>query len=60
MQEEEHDESEGGPEPSDLDEEAIEDVAFQREVRGCEMGRVRLRCGTVGGCSGVRFEKGEE
>lgn len=42
MQDEEGEEGEGGPEPADLDEEGVEDVAFVREVGGRGGGRVGL------------------
>jgi len=40
VQEEEHDEGEGGPEPAYLDKEDIEDVTFLSEVRGGDGGGV--------------------
>lgn len=42
MQEEEEEEGEGGPEPADLDEEDVEEVAFAGEVGGGVGGRVGL------------------
>lgn len=53
MQGEEGDECERGPEPADLDEEGVEDVALEREVGWCGVGGVGLRDCAVG--RGARF-----
>lgn len=60
MREEEDEECERGPKPADLDEEDVEEVAFLREIRGGQGGRMGLRRGVVRRrpCGGV--EEGEE
>lgn len=60
MQGQEEEEGERDPEPGDLDEEDVEEVALAREVAGRGGGRVRLRDGVVGGVAGRGVEEGEE
>lgn len=53
MGDQERCEGEGCPDPADFHKVDVEDVAFAREVRGCERGRVRLEgcaVGRVAGC----------
>lgn len=60
MQDQEAEERGRDPEPSDLDEEDVEDVALAREVVG-RLGRgVGLRDGVVGRVAGGGVEDGEE
>lgn len=60
MQQEEGEEGERGPEPADLDEEHVEQVAFAGEVRGRQRGGVGLQLRGVGGRAGAGVEQGEE
>lgn len=60
MEHQEEDKRERDPEPGDLDEEDVEEVAFAREVAGRGGGGVRLRDGVVGGAAGGGVEEGEE
>ena len=60
MQEKIHDEGECRPEPTNFDEEDIEDIALLSEVGRSDRGRVGLRCCAVGGGTGMGFEEGEE
>lgn len=59
MQGEEGDEGERGPEPADLDEERVEDVALECEVGGCGVGGVGLRDGAVWRCARFWLEDGK-
>ena len=60
MQGQEEDEGERDPEPGDLDEEEVEDVALAREVAGRFRGRVGLRDGIVGGVARGGVEDREQ
>lgn len=60
MQEEEGEEGERGPEPADLDEEHVEQVAFAGEVRGRQRGGEGLQLRGVGGRAGAGVEEREE
>ncbi len=60
MEEQEEEEGDRDPEPGDLDEEDVEEVAFERKVVGGGGGGVRLRDGVVRGAAGRGVEEGEE
>ena len=60
MQGQEEGEGERDPEPGDLDEEDVEEVAFAGEVVGRGGGGVRLRDGVVGRVARRGVEEGEE
>ena len=63
MREEEDEESEGRPEPADLDEEDVEEVLLLCKVRWCKVCRMGLGNGAVrgGACGGIQQrEKGTE
>lgn len=60
MQAQKHEERHRDPEPGDLDEEDVEEVALAREVAGRGGGRVGLREGVVGRAPGGGVQEGEE
>lgn len=60
MQHQKEEKRQRDPEPVDLHEEDVEDVALAREVARRFRGRVRLRDGVVGGVAGRGVEDGEE
>lgn len=60
MQDQKQKERDRDPEPGNLDEEDVEDVALAREVVGRLGRRVGLRDGVVGRAAGGGVEDGEE